>query len=496
MGSLSVQTNTDDFSEDMCFEVVRPKRPKFFACGTCNRYFTTRAMQVHKRTCLETEDCRCFACRCDSKRRKFDNLVNIEAIAFENNVKRRDPEKRKIKVTPKMREHIKDNNVDHGNLLSFKLLEENDFDTNENYASEARKSTSPSSETSENSDVQAIESFCEVKIKVDHECDRKLFCCFCDQHFFWELFGSHIIEHCHTIQNNFLKCPNEDCDRSFSQPALFLTHYLIHNSNHPLECSDCKCNDPTCGKSNSTKNDHCDADTDLFHCYICLASFNHPQTVINHMRLHSKERPFKCTECNRSFRQVGNLQRHITTHRGDRPYNCPECSKSFADPATLRNHERVHTKETPYKCFVCFRSFTQVGNLKRHLTLHMKKQQSSISLSSTVRSNSSETSSSGVKVDTPNPVESDYIINDVESLCDISTKNRKKKGKMKVFTCKICKKVYAWKHDLVVHFRTHTGEKPYKCDVCSKKFAQSGAVRIHKARHHGESNDGNTKHKR
>lgn len=52
--------------------------------------------------------------------------------------------------------------------------------------------------------------------------------------------------------------------------------------------------------------------------------------------------------------------------------------------------------------------------------------------------------------------------------------------------CHICGREFARRTNLLLHYRTHTGEKPYTCDVCGKSFSQSGSLKAHKRIHTGE----------
>ncbi|KAG8569641.1 hypothetical protein GDO81_014499 [Engystomops pustulosus] len=215
-----------------------------------------------------------------------------------------------------------------------------------------------------------------------------------------------------------------------------------------------------------------------FPCTVCQKSFKQSSHLMQHMLVHTGERPYECNVCGRSYNHISSLIRHRRCHKEgteventstvlptdietaaatavvaaamsesylnsmempvaevqanvtvqpDGPFTCNLCWKVFKKQSHLHQHQIIHTGEKPFSCTVCEKSFNRRESLKRHIKTHSDS--------------------------------------------------------LKVY-CEICGKAFRDATYLLKHQATHAGLRPdYNCDVCGKSYATTQSLLRHKHLH-------------
>ncbi|XP_053461604.1 zinc finger protein 548 isoform X1 [Nycticebus coucang] len=283
-----------------------------------------------------------------------------------------------------------------------------------------------------------------------------------------------------TEQNDH-KC--SACGKSFAFKHALIEHQKIHRRERPYECN-------KCGKffrygANFMKHQTVHSGERTYECRECGKSFMYNYRLLRHKRVHTGERPYECDICGKFFRYSSTFVRHQRVHTGERPYECRECGKFFMDSSTLIKHQRVHTGERPYKCSECGKFFRYISTLIRHQRIHNGERPYECNICGEFfRYNSSLIKHWRIHTG-ERPYKCSECGKSFRYHCRLIRHQRVHTGE-RPYECSECGKFFRYNSNLIKHWRNHTGERPYECRECGKAFSHKHILVEHQKIHSGE----------
>ncbi|GLV41441.1 odd paired [Carabus blaptoides fortunei] len=149
--------------------------------------------------------------------------------------------------------------------------------------------------------------------------------------------------------------PRKTCGKNFTTMHEIVTHLTVEHVGGP-ECTTHACFWQSCPRNGRP--------------------FKAKYKLVNHIRVHTGEKPFPCPfpGCGKVFARSENLKIHKRTHTGEKPFKCEYegCDRRFANSSDRKKHSHVHTSDKPYNCRVsgCDKSYTHPSSLRKHMKVH------------------------------------------------------------------------------------------------------------------------------
>lgn len=211
-----------------------------------------------------------------------------------------------------------------------------------------------------------------------HTGERPFYCNLCDAAFRGKNdLKRHISTHHNkTLQcKTFVQKPQlmecNICEKLINGNSSLARHIRSHTGETPYKCDKCQKQFKRKGTLKVHEQTHLSLPVKSFCCELCGACFVRKDVLKAHMVVHAKIKPHQCELCGKSYSQLSGLGIHQKlVHQLDKDHECKLCEKRFGTKGGLVSHMRIHTKETPFKCAKCPKSFAHLATLINHKKTH------------------------------------------------------------------------------------------------------------------------------
>ncbi|CAB3366191.1 Hypothetical predicted protein [Cloeon dipterum] len=315
-----------------------------------------------------------------------------------------------------------------------------------------------------------------------------------------------------------------ECGQKFISKATLRVHMKNHTGKKITVCEICGKTFRTCDALRQHKFVHMTDEEKKsvgFPCTMCDKKFSRRTKLEYHMRRHTGERRFICTICSKSFHDSVRLKAHTERHSTEKKFKCDECGSGFVCKRYLTNHKsRYHRRREVFRCCVCAVVLSTAEEAMVHHRSHTSEEVAKSGTTNPytqsfdhhcrqcceyfpskelLNAHKAKAHVRGRSAKVQSTVDIAELIKQVD--CTVCGKKLWGVGSLKrhmssahassrperIFQCEFCAKMFAQKAQLVVHIRTHTGERPHRCSFCSKGFITGQSLIKHERIHTGET---------